>query len=130
MEQAGITTLPCRQTVEQVLRRTVSEIEQRELTIFCVVDHSGEAAEVGLTMPETKLVIFGSPKGGTPLMVAHPELALDLPLKLLIWERSPGEVCISYNVPAFLAARHGLSADETGALGAVAVIAGVVANMS
>ncbi len=113
-----------------MLRRVVAEIEARQLTIFSVVDHSGEAAEVGLTMPETKLVIFGSPLHGTPLMLAHPELALDLPLKLLIWERGPGEVFVSYNTPEFLADRHGLSAPETDALRGVAVIAGIAAETS
>jgi uncharacterized protein (DUF302 family) len=77
--------------------------------LFTVIDHSGEANRAGLTMPDTKLVLFGSPTAGTPVMVADPLAALDLPLKLLIWEDSAGSVSVSYNSPSYLAERHHLS---------------------
>ena len=77
--------------------------------IFAVIDHSGEAKRAGLTMPDTKLVIFGSPTAGTPVMVVAPLAALDLPLKLLVWEDSSESVWVSYNSPSFLAKRHRLS---------------------
>jgi uncharacterized protein (DUF302 family) len=127
VDEAGIRTFPCGQAVDQVLRRVVAEIDQRELTIFAVIDHSGEAEDVGLSMPDTKLVIFGSPRGGTPLMLAHPELALDLPLKILIWERGDGQVFVSFNAPEYLAARYRLSTDETEALRGVEAIAALAA---
>jgi uncharacterized protein (DUF302 family) len=128
VDEAGIRTFPCGQAVEQVFRRVVAEIDQRQLTIFAVIDHSGEAEEVGLTMPNTKLVIFGSPRRATPLKVAHPEIALDLPMKLLVWERDDGQVFVTFNAPEYLAARYRLSADETDALRAVEAIAAVAAD--
>jgi uncharacterized protein (DUF302 family) len=82
--------------------------------LFAVIDHSGEANRVGLAMPDTKLVIFGSPTAGTPVMIAAPLAAVDLPLKLLVWEDSAGSVSVSYNSPAWLAERHHLS-EEMGA---------------
>ncbi len=107
-------------------RHVIAELEHRGLELFAVIDHSGEAADVGLALPDTKVVIFGNPKGGTPLMVAHPLLALDLPMKLLLWESVAGDAFVSYNTPDFLAERHGLSADERAALGVVGDIADVV----
>jgi uncharacterized protein (DUF302 family) len=127
VDEAGIRTFPCGEAVDQVLRRVVAEIDHRELTIFAVIDHSGEAEDAGLSMPDTKLVIFGSPRGGTPLMLAHPELALDLPLKILIWERGDGQVFVSFNAPEYLAARYRLSIDETDALRGVEAIAALAA---
>ena len=91
-----------------MLRRVVAEIDQRELTIFAVIDHSGEAEDVGLSMPDTKLVIFGSPAAGTPVMVAAPLAAIDLPLKILVWADAAGTVSVSYNAPAYLAGRYHL----------------------
>jgi len=79
--------------------------------LFAVVDHSGEAENAGMHMRPTKLLIFGNPKAGTPLMLASPGVAIDLPLKILIWEDSEGKVWISYNSPAYLQARHGLPQD-------------------
>jgi uncharacterized protein (DUF302 family) len=73
-----------------------------------LVDHSGEAEKVGMTMPPTRLLIFGSPKAGTPLMLAAPSIAIDLPLKILVWEDGAGKVWISYNSPDYLRERHGL----------------------
>jgi uncharacterized protein (DUF302 family) len=81
------------------------------VTLFALVDHSGEAEKVGLKMPPTKLLIFGNPKGGTPLMLAAPSAALDLPLKILVADDSEGKVWISYNGPEYLEARHGLPPD-------------------
>ena len=92
------------QTVEQLK----AILQTKGVTLFALVDHSGEAAKVGLTMRPTKLLIFGSPKAGTPLMVAAPRSALDLPLKILIWEDARGKVWVSYNSPAYLQQRHEL----------------------
>ena len=76
------------------------------MTLFALVDHSGEAEKAGMKMPPTKLLIFGSPKAGTPLMLASPSVAIDLPLKILIWEDGDGKAWISYNCPAYLQERH------------------------
>ena len=78
----------------------------QNLTEFCHVDHSGEAEKAGLKMNPTQLIIFGNPKGGTPLMIAAPTLAIDLPLKALIWEDGDGKVWLSYNSAEFLKHRH------------------------
>ena len=78
------------------------------MTLFALIDHSGEAAKAGLKMPPTKLLIFGNPKAGTPLMLAAPSAALDLPLKILVAEDSEGKVWISYNSVDYLKERHGL----------------------
>jgi uncharacterized protein (DUF302 family) len=78
------------------------------VTLFALIDHSGEAEKVGMKMPPTKLLIFGSPKAGTPLMLAAPSAAIDLPLKILVAEDAQGKVWISYNSPEYLKERHGL----------------------
>jgi uncharacterized protein (DUF302 family) len=83
------------------------------MRVFAVIDHSGEAEKVGLKMPPTKVVIFGSPKGGTPLMLAAPSLAIDLPLKALVAEDANGKVTVTYNDPNYLRERHGLPVDLT-----------------
>jgi len=104
----GIIDKPSRHSVEETLERLKRTLQAKGVTVFAVVDHSGEAERVGLKMPPTKLVIFGSPKAGTPLMLAAPSSAIDLPLKILIWEDGEGKVWVSYNSPAYLQERHGL----------------------
>ena len=107
----GFVTKASPRSVDDTLRRVLDLVEQKGLTLFAVIDHSGEAHKVGLEMPATKLVVCGSPQAGTPVMLAAPLAALDLPLKLLIWEDSAGAVSVSYDSPADVAARHHLSAD-------------------
>ena len=92
------------ETVDKL--RTI--LQSKGVTLFALVDHSGEAEKVGLKMPPTKLLIFGNPKGGTPVMLASPSVAIDLPLKILVAEDSQGKVWISYNSPEYLKERHGL----------------------
>jgi uncharacterized protein (DUF302 family) len=108
---AGVVTKPCPRSVAATISRLRGLIEDKGLKLFALIDHSGEATGVGLTMPDTKLVVFGSPTAGTPVMVATPLAALDLPLKVLVWEDSAGRVSVSYNSPAYLAERHHLSED-------------------
>lgn len=98
-------------TVSETLQRLESILAARGLQLFARVDHSGEAEKVGMHMRPTKLLIFGSPKAGTPLMVAAPSLAIDLPLKALIWEDEQGKVWLSYNSPEYLKERHGVPED-------------------
>ena len=104
----GIITRPSNHSVDDTVERLKGLLQSKGVTLFAVVDHSGEAKKAGLTMPPAKLLIFGSPKGGTPLMLAAPSIAIDLPLKILIAEDGQGKVWISYNSPAYLQQRHGV----------------------
>jgi uncharacterized protein (DUF302 family) len=104
----GIIDTPSNHSVEQTVERLKGILQAKGVNLFAVIDHSGEAEKVGLKMPPTKLLIFGSPKAGTPMMLAAPSIAIDLPLKILIWEDGQGKVWISYNSPAYLMERHGL----------------------
>jgi len=98
-------------TVDETLNRLESVLAERGVQVFAVVDHSGEAEKVGMKMRPTKLVIFGNPKAGTPVMLAAPTLAIDLPLKALVWEDKNGKVWVSYNSPEYLQQRHGVPED-------------------
>jgi uncharacterized protein (DUF302 family) len=103
--------VPSPYSVPDTLTRLESILKERGVTIFARVDHSGEAEKAGLKMRPTQLMIFGGPKAGTPLMVAAPSLAIDLPLKALVWEDEWGKVWVSYNAPEYLQQRHGFPAD-------------------
>jgi uncharacterized protein (DUF302 family) len=103
-------------------------LEAKGVTLFALVDHSGEAAKVGLTMPNTKLLIFGSPAAGTPLMLAAPSIAIDLPLKLLVREDGAGNVSISYNSADYLGERHDVPDDLMKNIAVVAALAGKAAE--
>ncbi|PYP16948.1 MAG: hypothetical protein DMD52_06130 [Gemmatimonadetes bacterium] len=105
---SGIITLPSQHSVDQTLEKLQALLRAKGVTLFALVDHSGEAAKVGMKLPPTKLVMFGNPKAGTPLMLAAPSVAIDLPLKLLVWEDAQGKVWLSYNSPAYLQQRHGV----------------------
>jgi len=107
----GLIHLASKYSVEETMRRLEELLQQKAVTVFARVDHSGEAAKVGLTMRPTKLLIFGSPKGGTPLMQAAPSVAIDLPLKALFWEDAEGKVWLTYNDPAYLQRRHNVPAE-------------------
>ncbi len=109
--QNGLIHLASQHTVEETMQRLEALLNERGIIIFARVDHSGEAAKVGLTMRPTKLLIFGSPKGGTPLMQAVPSVAVDLPLKALFWQDEDGKVWLTYNDPAYLQQRHNFPAD-------------------
>ena len=102
----GMQHLSSSYSVPETLKRVESVLQEKGLTIFCRVDHSGEAEKVGLKMRPTQLILFGSPKAGTPVMIAAPSIAIDLPLKALIWEDAGGKVWVSYNAPEFLQQRH------------------------
>jgi uncharacterized protein (DUF302 family) len=103
----GIVDTPSRHSVEEAVETLKGALRSRGITLFALVDHSGEAEKAGLTMPPTKLLIFGSPKGGTPLMLAAPSTAIDLPLKILVWQDREAKVWVSYNSPEYLMERHG-----------------------
>ena len=107
----GIVTKPSNHSVDKTVARLKAALQTKGIKLFVLVDHSGEAAKAGLKMPNTKLLIFGNPKGGTPLMLASPSIAIDLPLKILVAEDAQGKVWISYNSPEYLIERHGLPPD-------------------
>jgi uncharacterized protein (DUF302 family) len=107
----GMVHLESSYSFEETLNRLESALRARGIAEFARIDHSGEAAKVGLKMHPTQVVIFGSPKAGTPLMVAAPTLAIDLPLKALVWEDAGGKVWVSYNTAEYLKQRHGIPAE-------------------
>jgi uncharacterized protein (DUF302 family) len=107
----GVIDIPSPYSVPETLARLQTLLKEKGVTVFALIDHSGEAAKAGLEMRPTQLLIFGSPKAGTPLMVATPSIAIDLPLKALAWQDAQGKVWLSYNAPEYLQQRHGLPAD-------------------
>jgi uncharacterized protein (DUF302 family) len=125
---SGVVTIPTQHSVNEAVRRLEQMLADKGIQLFALVDHSGEAEKAGLQMPPTKLAIFGSPKAGTPLMLATPSIAIDLPLKLLIWEDKSGSVWISYNAPAYLMARHGLPEDLLANIAVIEKLAAAVAG--
>jgi uncharacterized protein (DUF302 family) len=123
----GLIQVVSRYSAEETMRRLQATFAEKGLQVFAEIDHSGEAEKVGLKMPPTKLLIFGSPKAGTPLMLAAPSLAIDLPLKALVAEDAQNKVTVSYNDPDYLRERHGFPAELTKNLaGAGALIAKAV----
>ena len=105
-QTAGITSKPSNHSVDTTAEKLKAILQSKGVALFALVDHSGEAAKVGMQMRPTKLLIFGSPKAGTPLMQAAPSAAIDLPLKILVAEAPDGKTWISYNSPAYLQQRH------------------------
>ena len=111
VQENGLVTIASRYSLEETVERLQAAFREKGMQVFAVIDHSGEAEKVGLKMLPTKVVIFGSPKGGTPLMVAAPSLAIDLPLKALVAEGVDGQVTVTYNAPEYLQRRHGVPAE-------------------
>jgi len=108
MTTTGIVTIPSAHSVDQTVQKFQAILQSKGVKLFALIDHSGEAEKVGMRMKPTKLLIFGNPKAGTPLMLASPSIAIDLPLKVLVWEDADAKVWISYNSPAYMQSRHGL----------------------
>lgn len=123
----GIIETSTRRSVEEIVEKLVELLQGKGITLFAVVDHSGEAEKAGMKMPPTKLLIFGNPAAGTPLMLASPSVAIDLPLKVLVREDKAGQVWISWNDPRYLGNRHHLPENLTEN---IAVIETLVAKVS
>ncbi len=102
----GLVDLPSKHSVDETVEKLKGILQSKGVTLFAMIDHSGEAAKAGLKMRPTKLLIFGNPKSGTPVMLAAPSSAIDLPLKILIWEDAQGKVWVAYNSPAYLQERY------------------------
>ena len=126
---SGVVVLRSNCPVDQTVRKLESLLQSRGVQLFAVIDHSGEANQVGLHMPPTKLLIFGDPQAGTPIMIASPSAALDLPLKILVAEDEAGLVWISYNTPEYLQARHGFPRELMRDISAVEVLAVMVGTL-
>lgn len=119
LEERGIRSLISRYSVAESVERIKAALLAKGLTVFAVIDQRAEAEKVGLTLRPTQLIVFGDPKAGTALMNATPSLAIDLPLKALIWEDSSGQVQVSYNSPKYLQRRHALAQAPFVAVGAL-----------
>lgn len=125
---SGIVTLPGHHPVDQTVQKLQETLQAKGVKLFAVIDHSGEAERAGLSMRPTRLLIFGNPKAGTPLMVASPAIGIDLPLKILVWEDNHGQVQISYNSPAYLQARHALPQELVQNIAVVGALAAAAAE--
>jgi len=124
----GVVTVQSRHTVDETVERLRGVLAAKGVTVFALVDHSGEAEKVGMKMPPTKLLIFGSPKAGTPVMQAAPSIAIDLPLKILVAQDADGKVWVSYNAPDFLRERHHVPTELMQNLAVVEVLAAKAAG--
>jgi len=123
----GLVTRQSRYTPQETMKRLETEVKAKGLTVFARIDHAAGAAEVGLSLRPTELLIFGNAKGGTPLMQAVQTMGIDLPLKILIWQDEAGNTWLSYNDPSWLAKRHranpNVEATVTALTGALDVLA-------
>jgi uncharacterized protein (DUF302 family) len=120
----GIIDKPSKHSVDETVETVKNILQSKGVTLFALVDHSGEAEKVGMKMPPTKLLIFGSPKAGTPLMLAAPSIAIDLPLKILVWQDAQDKVWVSYNSSDYLRDRHGLPQELLANIAVVDTLAG------
>jgi uncharacterized protein (DUF302 family) len=125
--EGGIVRIPSKHSVDETVEKLRGILQAKGVMLFAVVDHSGEAAKVGLPMPPTKLLIFGNPKAGTPLMLASPSIAIDLPLKILVAEDAGGAF-VSYNSPEYLRGRHHLPQELLANIAVVAALANAAAS--
>jgi len=128
MADNGIINKASNHSVEETVEKLKNILQAKGVMLFALVDHSGEAEKAGLKMRPTKLLIFGNPKGGTPIMLAAPSAAIDLPLKILVWEDAQGKVWASYNSPTYLQQRHGIPQDLLQNISAVDALAAKAAE--
>jgi uncharacterized protein (DUF302 family) len=124
----GIINKASNHSVDATVEKLKGILEAKGVTLFALVDHSGEAEKAGMKMPPTKLLIFGNPKAGTPLMLAAPSSAIDLPLKILVWQDGQGRVWLSHNSPQYLQKRHGLPQDLLANIAVAEALAGKAAE--
>ena len=122
-KESGLIDIPSNHSVEETVEKLKGILQAKGITLFALVDHSGEAGKAGMQMRPTKLLIFGNPKAGTPVMLAAPSSAIDLPLKILIWEDAQGKVWVTYNSPIYLQERHNLPPELMQNVGAIETLA-------
>jgi uncharacterized protein (DUF302 family) len=123
LESKGVVSRRSSYPVDETVERLKGLLETKGVKLFALVDHSGEAEKAGMHMPATKLLIFGNPVAGTPVMLAAPGIAIDLPLKILVWEDGQGGTWLSWNSPEYLRQRHGVPEELMAALGAAEKLA-------
>jgi uncharacterized protein (DUF302 family) len=124
----GVKRLRATGSVDASFARLEAAVAQRELKVFARIDFAADAAAVGLVLRPTRLLLFGNPQAGTPLIVAAPTVALDLPLRVLVWEEDDGTVWVGYNAPGYLAERHGVPTDLLANVRAVETLAAIAAG--
>lgn len=124
----GLISIRSRHSVNDTVENVRQFLESKEVALFALIDHSGEAKKVGIEMRPTKLLIFGSPGAGTPLMLAAPEIAIDLPLKILVWQDDQGEVWVTYNQAEYLQERYGLKPAQTKVVATAEIVARAAAE--
>ena len=124
----GLIDISSNHSVDETVERVKGILQAKGITLFVLVDHSGEAAKAGMKMRPTKLFIFGNPKGGTPLMLAAPSSAIDLPLKILVWEDVQGKVWVTYNSPGYLQERHNILPDLLPNIAVIEILAAKAAE--
>jgi uncharacterized protein (DUF302 family) len=107
-KNGGLINIPSNHSVDKTVEKLKAILQSKGITIFALIDHSGEAIKAGMKILPTELLIFGNPKAGTPVMLAAPSSAIDLPLKILIWEDAQGKAWVTYNSPAYLRKRHNI----------------------
>ena len=128
LERNGIIAIPSNHSVDEIVDKLRSVLSAKGVTLFALIDHSGEAEKVGMRMPPTKLLIFGNPKAGTPIMLASPRSAIDLPLKILVWQDNAGKAWLSYNSTQYLKERHHLPDELLKNIAVVEALASTAAN--
>jgi len=124
----GLTSIASRFGPNETMNRLEAEVKARGMTVFARIDHAAGAVEAGLSLRPTEVLIFGNAKTGTPLMQAVQTIAIDLPLKALVWQDASGDTWLSYNDPAWLAQRHRLGHDAEAVIGGMAVALGAIAR--
>ena len=122
-KESGLIDIPSNHSVEETVEKLKGILQAKGITLFALVDHSGEAGKAGMQMRPTKLLIFGNPKAGTPVMLAAPSSAIDLPLKILIWEDAQEKVWVTYNSPIYLQERHNLPPELLQNVGVIETLA-------
>ena len=128
MTENGMITILSQHSVDETVATVKKAMEAKGVKLFALIDHSGEAEKAGMRMPPTRLLIFGNPKAGTPLMIASPSVAIDLPLKILVREDADGNVWVSYNDPAYFQARHRLPQELVQNIAVVEALARIAAE--
>ena len=128
MAAEGLTTIRSSNGPVDTMKRLEAEVRAKGMTVFAHVDHAAGAAQVGLSLRPTDLLIFGNAKGGTPLMQSTQTIGIDLPLKALVWQDASGTTWLSYNDPGWLAKRHGLGHEADATIGAIAAALEAIAR--
>jgi uncharacterized protein (DUF302 family) len=130
MAVEGLTTIQSSYGPKETINRLEAEIRSRDMTIFAHIDHAAGAAEVGLSLRPTEVLLFGNARSGTPLMESIQTTGIDLPLKMLVWQDTAGDTWLSYNDPHWIATRHGLGEEAEATVSAMSAALGALAKIA